>query len=82
MHLLLRLSVLLVFLKDCGEMELMLQIVLEQYDVFLKLLFIEESILYSIIELVPLQILTYYLALIKNVDPDYPRNLAKSVTVK
>jgi glucosamine--fructose-6-phosphate aminotransferase (isomerizing) len=54
----------------------------EAYDIFLKLPFIGESILYPIIEVLPLQILAYYLALIKNIDPDYPRNLAKSVTVK
>jgi glutamine---fructose-6-phosphate transaminase (isomerizing) len=29
-----------------------------------------------------LQILAYQMALAKNVDPDYPRNLAKSVTVR
>ena len=28
------------------------------------------------------QLLAYYLAIIKNLDPDKPRNLAKSVTVK
>ena len=38
--------------------------------------------LYPIIEIIPIQILSYYLALKKNANPDYPRNLAKSVTVK
>ena len=52
------------------------------YDIFIKIPFVKSSILYPIIEVVPLQILAYYLALIKNTDPDYPRNLAKSVTVK
>ena len=33
-------------------------------------------------QIVPLQLLAYYLALEKNFDPDKPRNLAKSVTVK
>jgi len=28
------------------------------------------------------QLLAYYLALSRNLDPDKPRNLAKSVTVK
>ena len=37
---------------------------------------------YIISEIVPVQILAYYIALEKNTDPDYPRNLAKSVTVK
>lgn len=32
--------------------------------------------------LIPLQLLAYYLALQRDVDPDMPRNLAKSVTVK
>ena len=31
---------------------------------------------------IPLQLLACYLAIRKNIDPDYPRNLAKSVTVK
>jgi glucosamine--fructose-6-phosphate aminotransferase (isomerizing) len=31
---------------------------------------------------IPMQLLSYYLALEKNLDPDKPRNLAKSVTVK
>ncbi len=37
---------------------------------------------YTICEIVPLQLLSYYIALEKDADPDYPRNLAKSVTVK
>lgn len=32
--------------------------------------------------IIPMQLLAYYIALIKNLDPDKPRNLAKSVTVK
>ncbi len=35
-----------------------------------------------IVEAVPLQLLAYHFALARNNDPDYPRNLAKSVTVK
>ncbi len=31
---------------------------------------------------VPLQLLAYYLSIMKGHDPDYPRNLAKSVTVE
>jgi glucosamine--fructose-6-phosphate aminotransferase (isomerizing) len=30
----------------------------------------------------PIQLLSYYIALEKGIDPDKPRNLAKSVTVK
>ena len=35
-----------------------------------------------IVNTVPMQLLAYYLALEKGLDPDKPRNLAKSVTVK
>jgi glucosamine--fructose-6-phosphate aminotransferase (isomerizing) len=31
---------------------------------------------------VPLQLLAYYMSVILGHDPDYPRNLAKSVTVE
>jgi len=51
------------------------------YDIFIKIPS-AKSIIYPIIEVLPFQILAYYLALAKNADPDYPRNLAKSVTVK
>ncbi|MFB5608590.1 MAG: glutamine--fructose-6-phosphate transaminase (isomerizing) [Nitrosarchaeum sp.] len=37
---------------------------------------------YPISEIIPIQLLSYYAALEKEADPDYPRNLAKSVTVK
>jgi glucosamine--fructose-6-phosphate aminotransferase (isomerizing) len=53
----------------------------EVYDHFIKLPNFD-SILYPLIEIIPLQLLAYHLALKKNADPDYPRNLAKSVTVK
>src|SRR3989440_2137489 len=36
----------------------------------------------AIVNLVPVQILAYYLAVERGCDPDMPRNLAKSVTVK
>ncbi len=35
-----------------------------------------------ITQVIPLQLLAYYIAVKKNLDPDKPRNLAKSVTVK
>ena len=35
-----------------------------------------------VIEAVPLQLLAYHMAVARRNDPDYPRNLAKSVTVK
>lgn len=51
------------------------------YDHFIKL---PETVdyFYPLLEVIPLQIMSYYLAIKKQVDPDYPRNLAKSVTVK
>jgi glutamine---fructose-6-phosphate transaminase (isomerizing) len=51
------------------------------YDHFIKITKIRDN-LYPLVEVIPLQILAYYLALKKKADPDYPRNLAKSVTVK
>ena len=51
------------------------------YDHWVKIPSIDES-LYPIIEIVPIQLLAYYSALEKETNPDYPRNLAKSVTVK
>jgi glutamine---fructose-6-phosphate transaminase (isomerizing) len=51
------------------------------YDIFIKIPSVK-STFYPIIEVLPFQILAYYLALANNADPDYPRNLAKSVTVK
>jgi len=35
-----------------------------------------------LVYVVPMQLLAYYLSVIKGHDPDYPRNLAKSVTVE
>lgn len=37
---------------------------------------------YPISEIILIQLLSYYAAIEKDADPDYPRNLAKSVTVK
>lgn len=41
-----------------------------------------EEIFYPLISVVPLQLLAYHLAICRGHDPDKPRNLAKSVTVK
>jgi glucosamine--fructose-6-phosphate aminotransferase (isomerizing) len=38
--------------------------------------------MFPLVELIPMQLLSYHLAVNKNANPDYPRNLAKSVTVK
>ena len=51
------------------------------YDYWIEVPKIEEAF-YPLIEIIPIQLLAYYAALEKNTDPDYPRNLAKSVTVK
>ena len=41
-----------------------------------------DDVLAPILCTVPLQLLSYYVALIKDTDIDQPRNLAKSVTVE
>ena len=53
----------------------------EIYDVHIKLPEINKEF-FPLIEIIPLQMIAYYLALQNNVNPDYPRNLAKSVTVR
>ena len=53
----------------------------EIYDYQITIPTISEF-LYPLIEVIPLQLLAYYLSICKNANPDYPRNLAKSVTVK
>jgi glucosamine--fructose-6-phosphate aminotransferase (isomerizing) len=40
------------------------------------------EILSPILYVIPLQLFAYYMALKRGQDPDQPRNLAKSVTVK
>jgi len=51
------------------------------YDHWIEIPSIDEA-LYSMVEIIPIQLLAYYAAIEKDTDPDYPRNLAKSVTVK
>jgi glutamine---fructose-6-phosphate transaminase (isomerizing) len=51
------------------------------YDYQITIPTINES-LYPLIEVIPLQLLAYHLSICNNGNPDYPRNLAKSVTVK
>ncbi len=41
-----------------------------------------EEILYPLVTTIPLQLFAYYSAIARGLDPDKPRNLAKSVTVK
>jgi glucosamine--fructose-6-phosphate aminotransferase (isomerizing) len=51
------------------------------YDSWIKIPEVDE-LLYPMVAVVPLQLLAYYLAVNRGCDPDKPRNLAKSVTVK
>jgi glucosamine--fructose-6-phosphate aminotransferase (isomerizing) len=52
----------------------------EAFDTFIKVREAEEA--NSICQIIPIQILAYQLALLRGCDPDFPRNLAKSVTVR
>jgi len=52
----------------------------EIFDFFIKVP--EAGYLNPVTQIIPLQILAYQLALLRGADPDKPRNLAKSVTVK
>jgi glucosamine--fructose-6-phosphate aminotransferase (isomerizing) len=52
----------------------------ELYDYFIKIPELGNA--NPIVMIIPIQILAYYLALELKLDPDKPRNLAKSVTVK
>src|SRR3989442_1542448 len=51
------------------------------YTHFVKIPRAKES-LTPVLEAIPLQLMAYWTAVEKSNDPDYPRNLAKSVTVK
>lgn len=52
----------------------------EVFDVWLKVLDVGPAS--PIVNVIPAQLLAYFLAVEKSLDPDKPRNLAKSVTVK
>ncbi len=43
---------------------------------------IDDELFYPLLETVPLQLIAYYASVARGLDPDKPRNLAKSVTVK
>ncbi len=53
---------------------------LESFDFFMKVP--ESDDLNPILQIIPIQILAYQLAVVLGHDPDKPRNLAKSVTVR
>lgn len=50
-------------------------------DAYFTIPEISSKLLTPILHVVPLQLLAYYTAVMKGLDPDKPRNLAKSVTV-
>ena len=52
------------------------------YDAMIEIPKMDSDFLYPLVEIIPLQLFSYYLALQHNADPDFPRNLAKSVTVR
>ncbi len=52
----------------------------EVFDFWIKVP--EANIETPIVQIIPIQILAYQLAVLRGLDPDRPRNLAKSVTVK
>ena len=52
----------------------------EAFDFFIKVR--DAGDFNPIVQIIPMQILAYQLALLRGCDPDKPRNLAKSVTVK
>ena len=52
----------------------------EVFDFFIKVP--EVADLNPVTQIIPIQILAYQLAILRGCDPDKPRNLAKSVTVK
>jgi glucosamine--fructose-6-phosphate aminotransferase (isomerizing) len=61
-------------------------LILSQFDIkeegdFIGLPRLEEDLM-PIVSIIPLQLLAYHISVAKNLDPDKPRNLAKSVTVE
>ncbi len=54
----------------------------EDNEIFDYSIIIPEVEMHPILMIIPIQLLAYYLAVERGCDPDKPRNLAKSVTVK
>jgi len=50
------------------------------FDFFIKVP--EAGVFNPVVQIIPMQIVAYQLALLRGCDPDFPRNLAKSVTVR
>jgi len=59
-----------------------IEIANEDNEVFNYSIIVPEVEMHPILMIIPLQLLAYYLAIERGCDPDKPRNLAKSVTVK
>jgi len=55
--------------------------VLEKLSEFLIIVPAVASSVSPIVKVIPLQLIAYKIAVLKGLDPDKPRNLAKSVTV-
>ncbi len=53
----------------------------KSFDYWIEIPSVEE-IFYPLVTIIPLQLLAYHVAVEKGLNPDKPRNLAKSVTVK
>ena len=53
----------------------------ELYDHWIQIPKVD-NLFYPLVSIVPLHLLAYYLAVKRGKNPDRPRNLAKSVTVK
>jgi len=51
------------------------------FDYFIEVPNENIKLLHPILTIIPLQLLSYYLAVLRGCDPDYPKNLAKCVTV-
>ena len=55
---------------------------LDKDDLLISLGCNNDNIFTDLLSIIPLQFLSYYIALNKNYNPDMPRNLAKVVTVE
>jgi glucosamine--fructose-6-phosphate aminotransferase (isomerizing) len=51
------------------------------FDEYVRVSRVEEAF-YPLVITIPLQLLAYHSSISRGLDPDKPRNLAKSVTVK
>lgn len=53
----------------------------EENEIFDYSIIVPETEMHPILMIIPIQLLAYFLALERGYDPDYPRNLAKVITV-